>query len=75
MATKKRKGKKTNEAAIATMPSSYDDSKYRAQDDLRTIERAQEVVGDSRRLSAAKAEAKRQKESLDRIARLQDKKL
>lgn len=73
---KKRKGKKTNEAAAAMVaPSSYDDSKYRAQDDLRTIERAQEVVGDSKRLAAAKAEAKRQKESLDRIARLQDKKL
>jgi hypothetical protein len=56
-------------------PSSVRRLEIRAQDDLRTIERAQEVVGDSKRLAAAKAEAKRQKESLDRIARLQDKKL
>lgn len=72
---KKRKGKKSEALAAAVPSSTYDDSKYRAQDDLRTIERAQEVVGDSKRLAAAKAEAKRQKESLDRIARLQDKKL
>lgn len=68
---KKRKKKSVNEAAA--MPA-VDDS-WRAQDDLRTVQRAHEVVADSARFSAAKAEAKRQKESLDRIARLEGKKL
>jgi len=68
---KKRKGKQLDEAAA--MPVA--DDRWRARDDLHTIERAHEVVSDSSRLKAAKSEAKRQKESLDRIARLEGKKL
>jgi len=52
-----------------------EDERWRAQDDLRTIQRAHEVVRDSARFKRAKAEAKRQKESLDRIARIDGKKL
>jgi len=70
---KKRKGKKSamNEA-ISTMPG---DDSWRARDDLSTVQRAHEIVKDTARFSAAKAEAKRQRESLDRIARLEGKKL
>lgn len=73
---KKRKGKGKMTETMGT--PAYDiagDEKWRAQDDLRTIERAHEVVHDTKRFSAAKAEAKRQKESLDRIARLEGKRL
>lgn len=70
---KKRKAKKnTMSDAPATLAG---DENWRAQDDLRTVQRAHEVVADKGRFSAAKAEAKRQRESLDRIARLEGKKL
>lgn len=70
---KKRKGKKSTEMDAPAMAST--DDSWRARDDLSTIQRAHEVVKDSGRFSAAKAEAKRQRESLDRIARLEGKKL
>lgn len=70
---KKRKAKKsTMNEAPASIAS---DDSWRARDDLSTVQRAHEVVKDSARFSAAKAEAKRQRESLDRIARLEGKKL
>lgn len=67
---KKRKGRKSNTVGAPAM-----DDSWRAQDDLRTIQRAHEVVSDKSRFAQAKAEARRQKESLDRIARLEGKKL
>lgn len=73
MATKKRKSKKSADLGAPSMAST--DDSWRARDDLSTIQRAHEVVKDSSRFSAAKAEAKRQRESLDRIARLEGKKL
>lgn len=69
---KKRKGRKSSEMAAPTIAT---DDSWRARDDLSTIQRAHEVVADSKRFGAAKAEARKQKESLDRIARLEGKKL
>lgn len=72
MAKKKRKGKMTE--AMGT-PALEVDKRWQAEDDLRTLERANDVVSDSSRLTAAKSHAKKQRESLDRIARLEGKKL
>lgn len=69
----KKRGKKSGMNEVASMPAS--DDAWRARDDLHTIQRAHEIVGDTKRLASARAEAKRQRESLDRIARLKDKKL
>lgn len=70
---KKRKAKKST---MSEAPASIgSDDSWRARDDLSTVQRAHEIVKDTTRFSAAKAEAKRQRESLDRIARLEGKKL
>jgi len=74
MAKKRRKSSGKMTEAMGTPALAMDD-KWRAEDDLRTLERAHEVTRDSSRFSAAKAEAKRKRESLDRIARLDGKKL
>lgn len=66
--------KKRSKANAPAMDIASDD-KWRAQDDLRTIERAHEIIHDKGRLTAAQSEAKRQSESLARIARLKDKPL
>lgn len=72
---KKRKGKKLTETMGTPGYNVAESDKWRAEDDLRTVQRAHEVIADSKRFSAAKSEAKRQKDSLDRIARLDGKKL
>lgn len=71
MAANKRKGKASN----ADMPAASIDDSWRARDDLSTIQRAHEIVADTKRFGAAKSEARRQRESLERIARLEGKKL
>lgn len=70
--TMAKKRKKSNEVS---MPGASIDDSWRAKDDLHTIQRAHEIVGDTKRLNAARSEAKRQRESLERIARLDGKKL
>ena len=67
---KKRKKSSTNEAAMPSV-----DRSWQAEDDLRTIQRAHEIIGDTPRLSAAQAHAKKQRESLERISRLKGKRL
>ena len=64
MAKRKRKS-----SAIAIDIPGDDD--WRARDDLSTLTRAHEVLGDTGRLAAMKKEAKRQTESLARISRLE----
>lgn len=44
--------------------SSYDDSGWRAQSDMRTLVDAQEIRNDPKRLKAALAEAKKQADGL-----------
>lgn len=58
-----RKKKPAPEAAVA-----YDDSKWRARDDLSTLSRAAEIQADKARLSAARSEAKKQMKALSSVA-------
>lgn len=44
------------------------DESWRARDDLRTLSSAAEIASDKARMRAAKAEAKRQMTSLQRVA-------
>lgn len=72
--SKKRKKK----AAATDAPkalSGIEDKSWMARNDLETIQRAHEIIKDTNRFRAAKAEAEKQKKSLDRIARLDGKKL
>lgn len=57
----------------AAMPA--EDDSWRARDDLHTLQRATEITGDTSRMKAARTEADRQKRSLERISRLEGKKL
>lgn len=67
----KRKRKATPpEPAGITM-----DRDYQAEDDMRTLERAHEVLASSPRLAAAKRMAKEKKARLDRISRLEGRRL
>lgn len=67
-----RKKKRTTDVDIAA-PSV--DKDWQARSDLDTLSRAQEIIKSSPRFTAAKSEAKRQTESLKRIARLEGKRL
>jgi hypothetical protein len=60
MATKKS-------ASVAI--DSYDDSKWRAQSDADLLSRAQEVMADKKRLSAAKASAREQAARLEKVVK------
>jgi hypothetical protein len=46
----------------------YDDSKWRAREDLSTLSRAAEIQADKARLSAARSEAKKQMKALSSVA-------
>ena len=46
----------------------YDDSKWRAEDDMRTLARAQEVMADPKRLAAAKKMAKEKLAEMQAVA-------
>jgi hypothetical protein len=59
----KRKRKAAGPTAVA-----YDDSAYRARDDLHTLSRAEEIRRDSARLKAAQGEARKQMVALQKVA-------
>lgn len=63
MATKKAS---TPAAAIGM---SHDESKWRAEEDMRTLARAEEVKNDPKRLAAAKAMAREKLAELQAIAK------
>ncbi len=48
----------------------YDDSKWRAEDDMRTLARAQEIMADKKRLAAAKACAKEKLAEMQAVTNL-----
>jgi len=50
-------------------PMSSDDSKYRAQDALRTLQRAAEIKRDKALMKAAKAEARAQMKQLSTVCK------
>lgn len=59
MATKK---------AAAVAIGEYDNSKWQAEDDMRTLARAQEVMANPRRLAAAKKCAKEKLTEMQAVA-------
>lgn len=57
---------------VSDVPSpSYakEDQKWRAEDDLRALQRAREIEGDKSRMKAAKAIAKEQMAALSKVAK------
>jgi len=57
---KKKKGKRTSIALSV-------DSKWQAEEDLRTLQRASEIEADSKRVKAAKKVAKDQMDALRKV--------
>lgn len=55
-------------AAASKAERISEDQKWQAQDDLRTLARAEEIRTDPSRLGAAKREATEQKKALEKIA-------
>ena len=49
-------------------PSMAEHKQWEAQDDLRTLERAEQIRGSAARMRAAQAEAKRQMAALGKVA-------
>ena len=48
---------------------------YSGRYDLETLQRADEIGRDPKRMAGARSEAKKQREALERVERLKDKKL
>jgi hypothetical protein len=51
-------------------PAPYDDSKWRAEDDMRTLVRAEEVRRDPKRLAAAKKAAREKQDEMKKEAQI-----
>lgn len=58
----------TKKASAPTAVGVYDDAKWRAEDDMRTLARAEEVKRDPKRLAAAKAMAREKLAELQAVA-------
>jgi len=58
----------TKKASAPVAVGAYDDSKWRAEDDMRTLARAQEVMADPKRLAAAKKMAKEKLAEMQAVA-------
>lgn len=58
----KRKSSKAQPSHVSEM------AKFRRQDDLRTLQSAEEIQSDSSRMKGAKREAKEQQKALNKIA-------
>jgi hypothetical protein len=72
MATKKAAPKKVNKApalAVATKGSRAEEMKWRARDDLRVLQQAQEIQRDRSRLTMAKREAQAQMSALAKVSK------
>lgn len=61
--------KKGAVAAVKQPRLSAEDKKWRAQDDLRVMQRAQEVANDPKRMQAAQKEAQEQVKALQKVAK------
>ena len=59
----------TKKASAPVAVGEYDDSRYRAEDDMRCLARAEEVRNDPKRLAAAKAMAREKLAELQAIAK------
>jgi len=60
----------TKKAATPAVTGGYDDAKWRAEDDMRTLARAQEVMADPKRLAAAKKCAKEKLTEMQAVANM-----
>lgn len=60
----------TKKAATPAVTVDYDESKWRAEDDMRTLARAQEVMADPKRLAAAKKCAKEKLTEMQAVANM-----
>lgn len=68
------KSKTSSKASSKTMPASpvkmsKDEQKWRAEDDMRTLLRAEEIRADKARLSKASAIAKQQMAAVAKVAK------
>jgi hypothetical protein len=70
-----KKRKRKQDGSNAPIAVDGIDKSWRARDDLQSLQRAREILDDTGRFRAAKSEAEKQKASLERIARLEGKKL
>jgi hypothetical protein len=61
--------KKSTARAVPAPRMNASDKRYQAQDDLRTIQRANEIQGDKSRMSAAQKEATNQMAALSSVAK------
>jgi hypothetical protein len=62
----KKKAKKRTSSAVASPPS-FDNAKFEREEDLRTLQRAEEIRVDKRRMSGAHREAKSQMKALKKV--------
>lgn len=61
---------KKNKVLAADVP--YDDSEWRAEEDARTLLRAEEIRADRKRLAKAKSWAKKRADELSNITSITD---
>ena len=66
-ASKATKAKPVPVKIVSDYPATSDDQKWRAEDDLRALQRAREIENDKARLKAAKAIAKENMAALKKI--------
>lgn len=66
---KKSPAKKNNTIIQASRPSKSEENKWRAEDDARTLMRAEEIKRDPTRIKAARSQAKKQMEELARVVK------
>lgn len=66
---KKTPAKKINSPQNVGIPSKQDQAKWQAEDDARTLMRAEEIKRDGSRIKAAQAQAKKQMEELARVVK------
>lgn len=59
----------TKKSTAAAPVGMYDDAKWRAEDDMRTLARAEEVKRDPKRLAAAKKMAREKLAELQAVAK------
>ena len=66
---KSSKTKPVKVEIVSSSPKSYaeEDSKWRAQDDMRTLQRAKEIEADKARMQAVKSMAKEELAKLKKI--------
>ncbi len=63
------RSKKTNEVAAPSPVSDIERNRYRAEDDFRTLKRAEEIRADRERFGMAKQEAKRELKATEKIVK------